>query len=217
VSQLSDQSILLCFQATLSQFKGVDDQLTQLVYRQPASGNGSEAGRLVPKRFKETAIEANTVITASGRLPEMIFVKVPALEGEESPLLWQTVSPYHQPPTVRPEGIFAATDPMSDYRAAVEAIGAGRRTAASTHLFLTGKEVAPPLHMITGQTKVLDVNRVEELLPVGPRQKMPELTAAEQVDLSLEVELGLTEEMVKQEATRCLNCGLICYTRSRYH
>jgi NADPH-dependent glutamate synthase beta subunit-like oxidoreductase len=201
----------------MSQFKGVDDQLTQLVYRQTAPGNGSGAGALAPKRYKETAIAADTVIAASGRLPEMIFVKVPALEGEESPLLWQTVSPYHQPATVRPEGIFAASDPMSDYRAAVEAIGAGRRTAASIHLFLTGKEVAPPLHMITEQTNVLDVSRVEELLPVGPRQKMVERPEAERVDPSLEVELGLTEEMVKQEAVRCLNCGLICYARSRYH
>ncbi|MCK5488010.1 MAG: FAD-dependent oxidoreductase, partial [Desulfobacterales bacterium] len=116
VAQLSDQSIVLHFRATLFQFKGVDDQLTQLVYGQTASGNGSEAGRSVSRRFKETAIAVDTVITASGRLPEMIFVKVPGLEGEDTPLLWQTISPYHEPTTIRPEGLSATTDPMSDYR-----------------------------------------------------------------------------------------------------
>jgi hypothetical protein len=147
----------------------------------------------------------------------MIFVKVPALEGEETPLLWQTISPYHPPSTVRPEGIFATSDPISDYRAVVEAIGAGRRAAASTHMFLTGKEVAPPVHMITNQIEVLDVDQVQELLPVGPRQKMPKRPPEEYFDPSLEIERGLTEEMAKQEALRCLNCGLICYTRGRYH
>jgi NADPH-dependent glutamate synthase beta subunit-like oxidoreductase/NAD-dependent dihydropyrimidine dehydrogenase PreA subunit len=199
------------FDASLTQFKGVDDHLTQLVFSQLAS---SDAGQ---GRFTEIAIPADTVIVASGRLPEMIFVKAPALEGEEAPLLWQTISPYHPPSTARPEGIFATTDPMSDYRAVVEAIGAGRRAAASTHMFLTGKEVAPPVHMITYQTEVLDVDQVQELLPVGPRQKMPKRPHADSFDPSLEIERGLTEEMAKQEAVRCLNCGLICYTRGRYH
>ena len=217
VAQLHEQSIVLDFQATLAQFKGVDDQLTQLVYRHTASGNGSDAGGLVLRRFKETAIAVDTVITASGRLPEMIFVKVPGLEGEESPLLWQTILPYHEPASTKPEPLFAPTEPMSDYRAAVEAIGAGRRSASSIHLYLTGKQVVPPENMITAETEVLDVQQVVELLPVGPRQKMPARPAAERIDPALEVELGLTEEMVRNEAVRCLNCGLICYVRSKYH
>ncbi|NIV37566.1 MAG: NAD-binding protein, partial [Anaerolineae bacterium] len=49
VAQFSDQSIVLHFRATLSQFKGVDGQLTQLVYRQTASGNGSQAGGSVSR------------------------------------------------------------------------------------------------------------------------------------------------------------------------
>jgi NADPH-dependent glutamate synthase beta subunit-like oxidoreductase len=159
----------------------------------------------------------DTVITASGRLPEMIFVKVPGLEGEDTPLLWQTISPYHEPTTIRPEGLSATTDPMSDYRAAVEAIGAGRRSASSIHLYLSGKQVVPPENMITAQTEVLDVDRIVELLPVGPREKMPELSSEKRVDLSLEIELGFTEEEARLESARCLNCGLICYIRSKYH
>ena len=211
LTKIGSEGTEVYFNATLTQFKGIDDQLTQLVFSQLAS---STAAR---KRFAEIAISADTVIAASGRLPEMIFVKVPALEGEETPLLWQTISPYHLPSTARPEGIFAASDPISDYRAVVEAIGAGRRAAASTQMFLSGKEVAPPVHVITSQTEVLDVDQVQELLPVGPRQKMPKRPPEEHFDPGLEIERGLTEEMAKQEALRCLNCGLICYARGRYH
>jgi len=211
LTKIGDEGIAVYFNANLIQFKGVDDQLTQLVFSQLAPSTSAR------RRFAEIAIPADTVIAASGRLPEMIFVKVPGLEGEETPLLWQTISPYHHPPRVRPQGIFATSDPTSDYRAVVEAIGAGRRAAASTQLFLSGKEVAPPLNMITRETEVLDVDEVQELLPAGPRQKMPKRPPAEHIDPSLEIELGLTEEMAKQEALRCLNCGLICYARGRYH
>ncbi len=217
LARIRGESVEVYFQTTLTQLKGVDDQLTQVVFSEVASGNGGKAGHLARRRYTETSIPADTVIAAGGRLPEMIFVKIPALEGEDAPLLWQTISPYHEPSPAKPEGIFATADPVSDYRAAVEAIGAGRRAAASTHLFLSGKEIAPPEHMITTLTKVLDVTHVEELLPVGPRQKMVERAPEELIDPSLEKELGLTEEMVKQESVRCLNCGLICYIRSKYH
>ena len=217
LTRLGNQGIQAYFRATLAQFKGVDDQLTQIVFRQTVSGNGSEDSLMAARRFKETAIPADTVIAASGRLPEMIFVQVPALEGEESPLLWQTISPYHEPTAVTPEGIFATADPLSDYRAAVEAIGAGRRGAASIHLHLTGKQVVPPEHMITTITKVLDVAQVENLMPVEPRQQMPELLPEKRIDSSLEIELGFDEETARQESARCLNCGLICYVRSKYH
>ena len=217
LTQLKNESIEVHFRATLSQLKGVDEQLTQLVFRQSLSGNGTGAGGLATRRFKETPIPADTVIAAGGRLPEMIFVKVPALEDEESPLLWQTISPYHEPPAVKPEGMFVTTDPLSDYRAAVEAIGAGRRGAASIHLYLTDKQVAPPENMITSITEVLDVNYVENLMEVEPRQEMPELPYEKRFDTSLEIEQGFTEELVRSESARCLNCGLICYTRTKYH
>ena len=217
MAELSGRGIQAHFRATLAQFKGLDDQLTQIVFRQSAAAGGNGDGSLTPSRFKETAISVDTIIAASGRLPEMIFVQIPALETEEAPLLWETVSPYPGPPVVKPEGIFATTDPMSDYRAVVEAIGAGRRGAASVHLYLTGKQIVPPENMITTITKVLDVTQVENLLPVESRQEMPELSSEKRVDLSLEVELGFTEEEVRLEAARCLNCGLICYIRSKYH
>jgi NADPH-dependent glutamate synthase beta subunit-like oxidoreductase len=208
---VKDEGTEVYFDAVLSQFKGVDEQLTQVVFFQSASSAAAVG------RYTETVLPADTVITASGRLPEMVFVRVPALEGEETPTLWQTITPYHQPSTARPEGIYATTDPTSDYRSVVEAIGAGRRAASSTHLFLTGKEVVPPEHMITSRTEVLDVDQVEELLPVGPRQEMVKRPPEERFDPNLEIELGLTEEMAKQESLRCLNCGLICYIRGRYH
>ncbi len=40
---------------------------------------------------------------------------------------------------------------------------------------------------------------------------MRELTVEQRALNFEEVEIGLTEEMVKCEADRCLQCGLLCY------
>ena len=50
-------------------------------------------------------------------------------------------------------------------------------------------------------------------VPESTRVHMPELTVDERRLSFTEVELGLTEEMAKGEAERCLRCGLLCYRR----
>ncbi|MBW1981372.1 MAG: FAD-dependent oxidoreductase [Deltaproteobacteria bacterium] len=213
LAKMAEESVSLHFQTTLTRLLGEENRLTHLALTTVPSGNGTAR----PVRSKESLIAADTIIAAIGRLPEMIFVRVPTGEDEGSPIRWRTISPYHHVPRPVRQEVFTSVDTVTDYRSVVEAIGAGRRAAASTHLFLTGKEVLPPPHMITPDTDVLDVSRLVALQPAAPRQKMPERPAEELVDPSLEIELGLTEEMALTEAARCLNCGLICYLRSRYH
>ena len=45
----------------------------------------------------------------------------------------------------------------------------------------------------------------------APRARMPELEPEERKLNFKEVELGLTEDQARREATRCLNCGLFCF------
>lgn len=43
---------------------------------------------------------------------------------------------------------------------------------------------------------------------------MPQREIKKRIKDFKEIELGLTEEMAKYEARRCLNCGLFCYDKS---
>ncbi|MGD8267405.1 MAG: hypothetical protein PVF55_04510, partial [Desulfobacterales bacterium] len=45
------------------------------------------------------------------------------------------------------------------------------------------------------------------------RQIMP-LAAPRELDQKGQLELGFDEEAARQEAARCLQCGLICYERT---
>jgi len=194
------EGVVVRFGKVITRLLGQGDRLTGLACR--GKGNGHEE-----------VIEAETIIAARARLPEMLIVPLPA-EGEESEPTagWQTLAPYRRP---EEPSLFAAEEPVSDYRATVEAIGGGRRAAASLHLFLSGREVAAPERMIVPETRVLNVDSLENLIPVVSRHLTP--PAAEEPQFDREAEPGLTEEAAREEARRCLNCGLICYYRTRYN
>jgi len=58
--------------------------------------------------------------------------------------MWEPVVPYAGPSAKEKAGIFRPGEVRSDYRAVVEAIGAGRRAANSMHRFLNGQKVETP-------------------------------------------------------------------------
>ena len=160
----------------------------------------------------EQFLDADSLIPASGRLPELILVKLP--EGEDE--AWQSIRPYTHP-TERFYGMFETQEPVSDYWACVEAIGAGRRAAASVHHFLKGDPVTPPEHMLTPHSTVLNVeHELVHLMDAPPRQPMPQADEMARMNPEQEIELGYSEAEAKAEAKRCLNCGLICYYRTQY-
>ncbi|KIX12741.1 FAD-dependent oxidoreductase [Dethiosulfatarculus sandiegensis] len=204
---LAEKGVSIKFNSRVVRLEGETGAVSKVVVK--TAPNGSE----------ETVFElsADNIIAASGRLPGLIFVRKgePDENGQYADNSWQAIKPYGLPTDYDP-GIFQSSEPVSDYRAAVEAIGAGRRTAASAHQYLSEGEITPPAHMLTSLTKVLDVNQLMNLNQVAPRQPMPMADEEKLVDPTCEIELGMDEEAVKEEAKRCLNCGLICYYRSKY-
>ena len=197
--------------AYVTKLMGQGDKLTGLAYRIGITS--------------ERTIEADTLIIAGGRLPELIVNKTIEPEeedqkdGEEKPrvagvdIKWHTVMPYR---ARGGDNILASREPVSDYRAVIEAVGAGRRAAASVHYILQNKEL-PTLEVdITHDPAQLDVDHLDNLIKVAQRAEMPEISYEERLDPRREVALGLDEKAAKTEAARCLNCGLICYYRTDY-
>ena len=195
------------FDCKVIRLEGVDEAITGLVYRSDGD-----------RPAVENSLAADTVIGASGRLPEIILVPAPGQEERQAgqPMAWRTAQPYRDP-LHWPQGIFEADDEVRDYQAAVRAIGAGRRAAASLHALLTGQEPAPPEGMLAPGQTIIDVSSLNNLMEVGPRQAMPLADPEARLDWDREVELGLDEKAARAEAARCLNCGLICYYRAKYN
>jgi NADPH-dependent glutamate synthase beta subunit-like oxidoreductase len=209
LEEAEGQGIVFYFDAAITKMMGTSDTLTHVALKQ--NGEHRTVSRI-------ELLETDTLLLGAGRFPELIYVPKEASpeEGEttaSAEVHWETVVPYPGPFARADDGIFRPGESASDYKAVVEAIGAGRRAANSLHHHLGGREVEAPANMIRRDTPVLNV---ETLTPVTkmPRQRMPITPMRERItDPSIEIALGYAEKEAKEEANRCLQCGLICYRR----
>jgi NADPH-dependent glutamate synthase beta subunit-like oxidoreductase len=205
------------YETALTRMMGTGRQLTHVETARLEGSPGGSGASIAEGSLR--IIEADVLLAGAGRFPELIYARQPSENGEDAeglagPVKWVTVSPYPGPFAEEDIGIFRPGEATTDYKAVVEAIGSGRRAAASVHKFLMGQDVEPPAGMIRKATRVVGVNELQAV-SAAPRQAMPEIAWEERVNNpSVEVELGFSEAQALEEANRCLRCGLICYRKS---
>ena len=206
VQGIGDENITVHFNAAVGRMIGEADELIEIEFVEL----DTSARQTIP---------AGTLIIPAGRFPELIFKKVKpeagtASESTESevPSRWEGVEPYKQPAYHHEVGLLAQGDVLSDFSAAIRAIGAGRRAAASVHQIMYDIDPVLPDEVIAPSSDLQNVDYVENV-DSGKRQIMP-LRSPKEMNTSPELEKGFTVEMAKEEAARCLQCGLICYERN---
>jgi NADPH-dependent glutamate synthase beta subunit-like oxidoreductase len=208
-SPLSDADVAACegdgavvrFSATVHRLFGSGSQLTGVEVLDLTSGQTER-------------LSAQRLILPAGRFPEMIFIptrETGSADAASSPMPpdWEGVLPYKQPWYRDQMGIFAEGDALTDYSAAIKAIGAGRRAAASLHLVMNGASLQLDEKVIGPQSYIQNIRSVENIKRF-PRQIMPICREPDRTRCG-EVELGFAEDTARKEAGRCLQCGLICY------
>jgi len=211
IEEAEKEGVKFHYLAAPTKLMGTDGRLTHLEYIVMELGEPDDSGRRrpVPKPGTETVIPVDNVIAAIGQFPVTEFLKDDGVALSR----WNTLEVTDERTgATNLEGVFAGGDAVTGASIAVEAIGAGRRAARSINLYLRGEEVRVPDEAIGKDSELLDVEELV-LVPESARVTMPELTVDDRRLSFEEVELGLTEEMAKGEAERCLRCGLICYRR----
>lgn len=202
IEALEKEGIKIIFNVGINRLLGEGSHLTELEYIELDTG----AKQIIP---------AQTLIVSAGRFPELIFVQRKEQEPSGSDadisgvLRWEAVEPYKKIPQTNQTGLFAKGDALTDYNAAVKAIGAGRRGAASIHALMYGISLYLPEDTVNPQSVIQNINHAEGVEPLA-RRIMPLVNAAE-LAAGNELEKGFSEEMARYEAGRCLQCGLICY------
>ncbi|MBW2103950.1 MAG: RnfABCDGE type electron transport complex subunit B [Deltaproteobacteria bacterium] len=204
IKTAQEAGITFYHETALTRMMGEGDALKQ-VELTSMKGEGGQS----------TIISADTLLVGAGRFPELIYVprEMDEERQEDTGIAWETVLPYAGPFSTTDIGLFRPGEAIGDYKAVVEAIGAGRRAANSAHRHLTGAPVSPPEGLIRRGTQVLSLTAVESVAKV-PREKMPEVPEETRIaDPDAEIALGYSEAQATKEASRCLQCGLICYRR----
>jgi len=197
------EEVHLVFGAAVSGVSGQDRSLSTVEYVDVKTG-------------AITTVEARTLFISAGRFPEMVFS--PVVEKTENggetasasaSVRWVGVPAYKQPELKDEKGLFATGDAVTDYSAAIRAIGAGRRAAASIHKVLNAIPLVLEDTVLTSRSCIQDVDKVEGVAK-SQRQIMP-LAHGRELMMTGVLEKGFTESMAIKEADRCLQCGLICY------
>jgi NADPH-dependent glutamate synthase beta subunit-like oxidoreductase len=204
VSKAGIEGLDIIYNAGIHRLRGEADSLMELESVDTQTG----AVRTLP---------AQSLIIATGRFPELIFVEnkpagPEAGEASDQPLRWEAFAPYKQPAFKDEVGLFAEGDVLADYSAAIKAIGAGRRAAASIQEILYGIEPSLTEYVITPQSLIQDVDHIEKV--AGCQREIMPFCSGRELAVCGEIERGFTDEMARAEASRCLQCGLICYEHS---
>ncbi len=165
-------------------------------------GEPDESGRRrpIPITGSEHTIEVDTVIAAIGQVTDLsaissdLGIKLTKRGTiEVDPVTYQT----------NEKKIFCGGDIVFGPKTVIEAIASGKEAAISIDRFLRGQDlksgretsfkVAEP--DISGKPKI-------------PRKDMPKLPPEERKSKFSEVQLGFSEQDVKYESERCINCGV---------
>ncbi|MGQ9509898.1 MAG: FAD-dependent oxidoreductase, partial [Thermodesulfobacteriota bacterium] len=166
--------------------------------------------RPIPIKGSEFIIPADTMIAAVAQAPEISFLE------EDHGLEVTAKGTFAVDPktlaTNRP-GVFAGGDVARGPWILIQAIADGRRGALSIDRYLRGVPLLTPREEIPLPVVDMTKEEIEQMVEEGkvnliPRIEPPKLPEKERVRDFREVELVYTEEEAKQEASRCLSCGI---------
>ena len=202
LDELKKEGVFLVFNAGVTRLVGAGDRLTTVFYTNFATG-------------KVSSISAGALFLSSGRIPELIYVRAEQAEAKQRKVQekggeWEAFENYKKPFSNGGEqGLLSPEEAMTDFSAAIRAIGAGRRGAATIHQALYRTSIFAHEKVLGTHTFIQTISHLDHVQPI-PRQIMP---TSDDPDAP-EVERGFSEEMAKKEAGRCLQCGVICYKKS---
>ena len=164
-------------------------------------GKPDESGRRrpLPIEGSEFTVQAETVVTALGQLPDLTWVphdsgSIISKKGllMADPLTGMTDVP----------GLFTGGDAVSGPWTVVEAVAAGKRAAMSMYHYLNGGQTVQNRDWKGIELASKDVELME-------RESMPCLPPEERKRTFKEVDLGFSEEQSIREAQRCFRiCGI---------
>ena len=207
VEQAEDEGIHMSFLTIPKAVVGRGGRLTGLecIRAQLIKKDDSERLFPVPVEGSDFVIDADTVISAIGQRIDIECLS--DLKG----LKWtrrQTI----QANTVSMEtsipGMFAGGDAVTGPATVVEAIGAGKRAAEAIDRYLSGipQPKMPPVPVRRSRVEWMEVPASTKMTLRRP--EMPLLNLERRRTTFQQVELGYTENVVREEARRCLRCDI---------
>ena len=161
-------------------------------------------GRFNPRFIDgtEKVIECDSVILAIGQAPDLSWLD-PSDAVEINPR--GVISVERETLATSAAGIYAGGDIAFGPRNLIDAIGDGRRAAASIHRLIAGEAAAAPVSRLRKAIPLALVKRPVLDYDAVPRQEVPSVSTERRIGVP-EIELGYGEAQARLEGARCLQC-----------
>lgn len=182
--------------------------------------------RPVPIPNTERELPFDQVITAISQQPDRLWTRG-AQAANGNPLRftkWDTVEVDRESFQTDWPGVFAGGDVVLGPATVVEAMGQGRRAAEALDKYIRGEPLTDfTTHMPPPEPRKAFESRPHPYAPRyidtprAPRVPMPQRAVPQRIRDQIEVNTGYGEAQARQEAARCLNCGVCveCYECER--
>ncbi|MGA6927523.1 MAG: FAD-dependent oxidoreductase [Desulfosarcina sp.] len=207
VEQAEEEGVHFSFLTIPAKIVGSDNRITGLscVRAELVQREGSNRMSPVPVLGSEYTIPADVVISAIGQKVDQHSL------GEIEALGWTrrgTVDVNMVTMQTAVEGIFAAGDAVTGPATVIEAIGGGKRAAEAIDRYLLGipQPQMPPVPVRRRREPCIEVPASTKTVIKRPSMDM--LNMDRRRTTFQQVELGYTENMVREEARRCLRCDI---------
>jgi formate dehydrogenase major subunit len=178
-----------------------------LVCQRMELGEPDASGRRRPLAVPGTKfeIQCDTVIAAVGQAVDRKLAQVEGLQVSD----WGLQTDQHTLATNLP-GVFAGGDAVLGADLAVRAVAAGRAAATSIDQYLSGRLVTGPRELTAIALRPIDDGEraaIFRQIEKADRVRTATIDMNRRLTTFDEVDLGLSDEQVRQESRRCLSCN----------
>ncbi|OCC14494.1 Formate dehydrogenase [Dissulfuribacter thermophilus] len=214
VEEAEKEGVQLFLMATPLSIERMDNGKVKVIMARTVLGEPDERGRRFPVPMPGSRLvwEGDAVISALGQEGDDTISTFGDLEAKLKLSPKKTIKSNPSTMATNIPGIFAGGDCASGPRTVIQAVAAGRRAAEAMHEYMVGEKtgISEPRFNFTKGKRFEDVDMHNyDGFTVSLAQSMPERPPERRICDFFEVELGLTEEMARREAARCLQCGCL--------
>ena len=177
-------------------------KIEEIKFDEMRLGKPDESGRRRPEPTGNQIVKKiETMLVAVSQSSDLNF-----LEGSNVNLSkWDTISVDNMTYATNIKDIFAGGDVVLGPASVVEAVGQAAEAAVSIDRYIRGED------LIAGRefnSYLEPAKKPHQYIPWESRVEMPERKVSDRIKDFEELELGFSEEQVKKEAARCLECGI---------
>ncbi|HSO20044.1 MAG TPA: FAD-dependent oxidoreductase [Desulfosarcina sp.] len=207
VEQAEEEGVRFSFLTIPAKIVGKENRISGLscVRAQLVRREGSQRMSPVPILGSEHIMDADVVISAIGQKVDQLCM------GEFKEMSWTrrgTIDVNMVTMETSVAGVFAAGDAVTGPATVIEAIGGGKRAAEAIDRYLLGipQPQMPPVPVRRRREPCIEVPASTKMVIRRPTMDM--LNMDRRRTTFQQVELGYTENMVREEARRCLRCDI---------